>query len=497
MRNLTSKHKPLGWAAAFVLVVFGFVGGLTISGNDNYGSLPQALTATSALASPQTATSARSLSYADVAELTMPAVVNISTDKIVENNFQHPFLNDPLFRRFFDVPEGDDEQPERIQNTLGSGVVISDDGYILTANHVVERASKIRVSFQNNEEYDAEIVGTDPQTDVALIKIDAEDLAYLVLGDSDKLRVGDEVMAIGNPFGVGQTVTKGIVSAKGRSIGLIDYEDLIQTDATINPGNSGGALVNMEGALIGMNTAILSRSGGSQGIGFAVPSNMADRILTSLREDGSVQRAWIGVAMREVDQAIASYYGMRKPRGVMIDNVTEASPAEKAGLQEGDIILAVDGTEVNSMSQLRNKVSLLPVDHEAQVAILREGKDKQVGVMLEAYPESDQLASRDSRQQENAEVIEGVTVNELNRRIRRQQDLPEDVEGLLVTDVARLSNAASQGLVRGDVIVEVGGQQVRTLEELREEIEKKADRPIFMRIYSPRTEGLTFMAIPR
>ncbi len=494
MQTQSSNRRPLSWVAAFLLLAVGFVVGVTItSGDGGTDAVPRSIATATAIAAPSPATGNRGLNAAEVAELTMPSVVNISTDKVVENNLQHPFMNDPFFRRFFDVPEGQ----ERVQNTLGSGVVISEDGYILTANHVVEKASKIRVSFQGNEEYEAEIVGADPQTDVALIKVDKKDLPYLELGNSDALRIGEEVMAIGNPFGVGQTVTKGIVSAKGRSIGLIDYEDLIQTDATINPGNSGGALVNMYGELVGMNTAILSRSGGSQGIGFAVPSNMADRILASLRDGGSVQRAWIGIRMGVVNQAMASYYDMDRPRGVLVDAVTEDSPAEDAGIQEGDIILAVDGTEVNTMSQLRNKVSLAGIGHEAEVDILRGGKEKHFEVKLAALPDQDELASEARQEEDSAEVIEGVTVRAINERIRQHAGLPDEIDGLIVAEVERLSNAATQGLARGDVILKVGGETVSDLEEFADQIAKNTDRPIFLRVYVARTGRETFMAIPR
>jgi serine protease Do len=437
--------------------------------------------------------------YADVAEIAMPAVVNISTDKVVENNFRHPFLDDPFFRRFFEMPDDDTHQaPERIEQSLGSGVVISSDGYILTNNHVVSRASKIRVSFRNNEEHEAEVVGTDPQTDIAVIKIDAANLPHLNFGDSEQLRIGDEVMAIGNPFGVGQTVTKGIVSALGRSIGLIDYEDLIQTDATINPGNSGGPLVNMNAELIGMSTAILSRSGGSHGIAFAIPSRMIQRVLPELREHGAVQRAWLGVQIRPVNQAMADYYGLDVPRGVMIDNVNEDTPAERAGLQEGDIILSVDGAEVNSTSELRNKVSLSPVGHEADVRVLRDGREKSIAVKLEALPESDQIASRsgdEPREDENG--IEGVTVQELSDRLRVAANVPEDIDGVLVVEVASGSNAAREGLSRGNVIVEVDREAVANLRDYRELTARNQDKPVLLRVFDPRRGGRRFLAIPR
>jgi serine protease Do len=439
-------------------------------------------------------------SYADVAEMTMPAVVNISTDKLVDNNFQHPFMNDPMFRRFFNMPDDDmHNNPERLEHSLGSGIVISSDGYILTNNHVVENASKIRVTFLGDKEYEAEIIGTDPPTDVALIKIDVENLPIIGIGDSNKLRVGDQVMAIGNPFGVGQTVTMGIVSALGRNIGLMDYSDLIQTDASINPGNSGGALVNMRGELVGMNAAILSRSGGSQGIGFAIPTSMAMRIVTSLKETGSVQRAYLGVLPQPVDQSMADYYGMDRPRGVLITQVNEDTPAERAGLKDGDIILSVDGREIKNPSMLRNVISLSEVGQEVDLAIVRDGKEKNVAVKLEKFPDSDQLAQAGApADPDEDETLEGVTVREMTDRMRAMMDtLPEDIEGLMVTGVEQTSNAAREGLAEGDIIQEVGREAVTTLKEFKEALGKNTDRPIFMRVYKARQQQSIFVAVPR
>ncbi|MBU0742166.1 trypsin-like peptidase domain-containing protein [bacterium] len=324
------------WPFGALLLVAGFLLGLAATGGDE-SSVP-ALAVTSAHAAP----GGEPRSYADVAEAAMSGVVNISTDKVVEMPNWHPMLEDPLFRRFFGEPE--DQNRERVERSLGSGVIVSKDGYILTSNHVIERASKIRVLLNGSKEYEAEIVGQDEQTDVALIKVKADEpLPVLRLGDSRALRIGDQVMAIGNPFGVGQTVTLGIVSALGRSIGLMQYEDFIQTDAAINPGNSGGALVNMAGELVGINTAILSRSGGSQGVGFAIPSSMAERIMGMLIADGRVKRAWLGVVTGAVDQTMADALGMDRPRGVLMSEINPGTPAEKAGIKEGDVILAVDG----------------------------------------------------------------------------------------------------------------------------------------------------------
>ena len=424
------------------------------------------ITAAASMATAQAPVDNQLRSYADVAEKTMPAVVNISTDKMVDNSAQRPFMNDPMFRRFFNMPDDDvHNNPERLEHSLGSGIVISPDGYILTNNHVVENASKIRVTFLGDKEYEAEIIGTDPPTDVALIKIDADNLPIVHIGDSDKLRVGDQVMAIGNPFGVGQTVTLGIVSALGRNIGLMDYSDLIQTDASINPGNSGGALVNMQGQLVGMNAAILSRSGGSQGIGFAIPTSMAMRIVDSLRETGTVQRAYLGVLPQPVDQSMADYYGMDRPRGVLITQVNEDTPAEKAGLKDGDIILSVDGREIKNPSMLRNVISLSEVGQEVELAIVREGKEKNVVVKLEKFPDPEQLAEADApADPDEDETLDGVIVREMTSSMRAMMEaLPEDMEGLVVTGVEQTSNAAREGLAEGDIILEVGREPVTTL----------------------------------
>ena len=440
-------------------------------------------------------------SYADVAEIAMPSVVNISTDKVVENNFQHPFLNDPFFRRFFDMP--DDEYHnggngnERVEHSLGSGIVISADGYILTNNHVVENADKIRVIFEEDREYEAEVIGTDPPTDVALIKIDADGLPAIEIADSKALRIGDQVMAIGNPFGVGQTVTMGIVSALGRNIGMMQYADLIQTDAAINPGNSGGALVNMRGELVGMNAAIVTRSGGSEGIGFAIPTSMAMHIVDALKNEGAVQRAYLGVLPQAVDQSLADYYGMERPRGVLIAQVNEDTPAAKAGLKDGDIILTVDGTEIKNPSMLRNVISLSEVGHKAKLEILRDGKEKDVTVKLDEYPDTQVAGNTRNQDDATDDTLEGVQVQALTDRIRSMASLPDDMEGLIVTDVQATSNAAREGLAAGDVIQEVGREQVTSLKEFKKALGKNKDRPVFMRVYKPRQQRSIYMAVPR
>ncbi len=437
-------------------------------------------------------------SYADVAEKTMPAVVNISTDKMVENNFQHPFMDDPTFRRFFNMPDDDTHnEGERMVHSLGSGIVISADGYILTNNHVVENASKVHVTFAGEREYEAEIIGTDPPTDVALIKIDAENLPFLEISDSDLLRVGDQVMAIGNPFGVGQTVTLGIASALGRNIGLMDYSNLIQTDAAINPGNSGGALVNMKGELVGMNAAILSRSGGSQGIGFAIPANMAMRVVESLRTVGHVQRAYLGVYPQAVDQSMADYYGMDSPRGVLVTQVNDDTPADRAGLRDGDIILSVDDKAIRNPSMLRNVISLSEVGEKVKLAIVRDGKDKDVYVQLGELPAASAAPGSRPSEPEEDESLDGVTVRVLTPALRSTANLPDDIEGLLVTGVEAASRAAREGLATGDVIQEVGRDLVLSLGDFKDALAKKTDRPVFLRVYKPGQQRSVFIAVPR
>ena len=436
-------------------------------------------------------------SYADVADRSMPAVVNISTDKVVESN---PYFDDPIFRRFFNMP--DDENHGRggkqVQHSLGSGVVISPDGYIITNNHVVENADRIIVNVHGEQEYEATVIGTDPPTDVALIKVDAKDLPAIIIGDSNLLRVGDQVLAIGIPFGVGQTVTKGIVSALNRNINLMAYSDLIQTDAAINPGNSGGALVNMEGELVGMNAAILSRSGGSQGIGFAIPTSMIMRVVDPLKSDGKVARAYLGVLPQEVNQAVAQYYGLEKPEGVLIAQVNEDTPAKKAGLEDGDIILSVDGRDIRNPSMLRNVISLSDVGHEAKLEILREGKRKTVDVKLDALPEQE-LAQAGGHGSDDAQSsdLEGVSVRELTERVRSMTQVPDDIDGIYVMAVDPTSNSAREGLQPGDVIQEVNRQTVTTIKEFQAALGEKTDRPVFMRVYRPQAQRSIFIAVPR
>ena len=308
-----------------------------------------------------------------------PAVVNIATKG---HEAVNPLYNDPLFRRFYNIPEG---APERETQAAGSGVIIdAKAGYVMTNNHVIERAEEIVVTLKDNHQYKAKLVGTDPDTDIAVLQIEAKNLTALEIGDSDKLQVGDFVIAIGNPFGLGQTVTSGIVSALGRTgLGLESYENFIQTDASINPGNSGGALINLRGELIGINTAIFTPGGGNVGVGFAVPINMAASVMKQLVANGEVHRGRLGVQVKDLTPELAESMGIAARQGAIVDFVDVLSPAQRAGLALGDVILAVDGNPVHGAADLRNRVGLTPVGHKIQLSLLRNKAAKTLDVTIE------------------------------------------------------------------------------------------------------------------
>ena len=397
-------------------------------------------------------------SLAPMLEKVTPAVVNIATTGRVRIQ-GNPLLEDPFFRRFFDIPE--QPQERRTQN-LGSGVIVdAKQGYILTNNHVIEQADQIRVTLRNGNSYDAELIGTDPDSDVAVIQIPAENLTAVPLADSDSLRVGDFVVAIGNPFGLGQTVTSGIVSALDRSgLGIQGYEDFIQTDASINPGNSGGALVNLNGELVGINNAIFSRSGGNIGIGFAIPINMAREIMGQLVEHGEVRRGRLGAQAQDLTPELAQAFDLKQGRGAVITQVDPGSPADKAGLKAGDIVIEVDGEPVRDANTLRNAIGLLRIGSKVHMTVLREGKR----VSLRATVEES------VSQQQGGEKLHAHLTGARFTDIEEGHRLHGRIEGVLVSDVEAGSPAWGAGLRPGDVIVSVNRQPVRNLAEMREKI---------------------------
>jgi serine protease Do len=404
----------------------------------------------------------KNVTIADIAERSTPSVVNVASRRLVKEQQQQ----DPFFRHFFG-PFGPEPQ-ERQQRGLGSGVVYSSDGLVLTNNHVIEGADEIKVTTADGVDYDAEIAGTDEKSDIAVLRLKGpvKDLVPIVVGDSSKLRVGDVVLAIGNPFGLSQTVTMGIVSAKGRSeTGIdVDYADFIQTDAAINPGNSGGALVNMAGELVGINTAIFSRTGGYQGIGFAIPSSMAKEIAQSLLVHGKVSRGWLGIGIQDVDPELASTMGLPNHDGVLVSDVEPGSPAEKGGLQRGDVVLTVAGKKTNSSTQLRNLVAATGANKKIEVGILRGGKPQTLSLVLGELKTENPRATPAAEPHE--QTLEGLSLEGLNPKLRQRLNLPASVkQGVVVTGVAPGSNAAERGIQPGDLVLEVNRKPVNTTQD--------------------------------
>ena len=379
------------------------------------------------------------ISYSSVVQKVIPSVVNISTEKIIKTKIPEQFrrfFNDPFFKRFFgpfgNIPNEPQEQKEY---ALGSGVIVTKNGYIVTNNHVVAGATKIIVKLHDGRKYTAKLIGTDPKTDIALIKIDAKNLKPITISDSSKVKVGDVVLAIGNPFGLGESVTHGIVSALNRtSIGLNAYENFIQTDAAINPGNSGGALVDLKGRLIGINSAIISRSGGNNGIGFAIPSNMMKFVITSLIAHGKVERGYLGVMISNIDTSKAKkLYGI--DHGVLINKVEKNSAADKAGLKAGDIIVAVDGEDVKNAGEIRNKIAFKGPDVKVNIKVYRNGKYITLTAKLKALKTKEEKIK-------NIKLLEGVTLKEKNNQI-------------LISSVTPNTYPAMIGLQKGDIILRV------------------------------------------
>ncbi|MCH8846402.1 MAG: DegQ family serine endoprotease [Proteobacteria bacterium] len=408
-------------------------------------------------------------SLAPMLDQVTPAVVNIATEGKIQVRL-NPLFSDPFFRRFFNVP---DRPMERKTQSLGSGVIVdAERGLVLTNNHVIANAIQITVTLRDGRQLEAELIGTDPETDVAVIKIPSEDIVDIKIADSDELRVGDFVVAIGNPFGLGQTVTSGIVSALSRSgLGIEGYEDFIQTDASINPGNSGGALVNLRGELVGINTALFSQGGGNIGIGFAIPINLAMQITEQLLESGKVQRGFLGISTQDLTPILAEAFGLNQNKGAVITSVDDDSPAGKAGLQPGDILLKINGRDVKNASDVRNRFGLLAVGEQVVFDILRGGQSKKITTTVIAEKE------KVSSPQATNERLEGVVISELG------SDHPYfgKVEGIHVVDVQRGSPAWRSGLRKGDVITSVNRQSIKDVQMFLKKVGGK-EEPLLLRI---------------
>ena len=407
--------------------------------------------------------------YASVIDPALPAVVNISSTKLAkeQNNFPGFSFDNPFFQQFFGNQFGNQQaapQTER-EYSLGSGVIVNPDGYLLTNNHVVSGASDIEVFTQSKKEYKAKLVGTDPRTDIAVLKIDATDLPSLTLGDSSHLRVGDVVFAIGDPFSVGETATMGIVSATGRALGgtIEQYEDFIQTDAAINPGNSGGALLDLHGDLIGINTAIVTGgSGGNQGIGFAIPIDMARNVMEQIVNHGKVVRGHLGVTVQAVDADMAKAFGLSQGGGALVAEVTPGSPAAKAGIERGDVILDLNGQPVNTPEDLSVHVSELAPGSVVHLKISRNGQTRDVDVTLDQLSET---AAASTSEESGAAALQGVVVQNLTPSIAHDLGLSSNIQGVVVSSVDPSSAAAAADLERGDVIQEVNRKPVHNVAE--------------------------------
>jgi serine protease Do len=417
--------------------------------------------------------------FTELAKKLTPITVNISTTKTVKarRGFRHPqipfgeddpnrdFFGDDFFKRFF----GDTPQKDFKQQSLGSGFIIDREGYILTNNHVVAEADEIKVKLSSEKDFDAKIIGRDEKTDIALIKMTKPpaDLPAATLGDSDTLEVGEWVMAIGNPFGLQETVTVGVVSAKWRKIGAGPYDDFIQTDASINPGNSGGPLFNLRGDVVGMNTAIFSPSGGNIGIGFAIPINSAKKIIGQLKEKGKVTRGWLGVVVQEVTPELAKSFGITEGKGALVADAEKDGPGDKAGIKQGDVIVEFDGKEVKKMAELPTLVAETPVGKTVKLEVIRDGNKKNFSVTIGELKEK---AAASAAKEEESNL--GLNVEELTPEIARRYSLSEQ-DGILITQVEPGSPGDEAGMKRGDIIKEINRKPVKTISQYLKALEKK------------------------
>jgi len=442
-------------------------------------------------------------SFAPIVKKVAPSVVKITATvkgKEIRTQEFFPGMDDPFFRRFFgdNLRGGNRTFRTPPQHGVGSGVIVSKDGYLLTNNHVVDDADEVKVLLQDGREFSAKVIGKDPKTDVAVVKVDAKDLDAIEIADSDKIEVGDLVLAIGNPFtgnpaNIGQSVTMGLVSATGRATLGLDYEDFIQTDAAINPGNSGGALVDAEGRLIGINTAIFSRSGGNQGIGFAIPVNLARDVMNSLVTDGKVTRGYFGVMIQDLTPALARKLDLKQRNGALVGDVVPKSPADKAGIQSGDVVTELDGKPVTDSRHLKLAVARAKPGEHVRVKVLRDGSTKTLDVTVKELPDSEPLAKSDSHRGDDSEALKGVAVADLDTQSRRQFNIPETVRGAIVKDVEEGSAAAEAGLRPGDVILEINKQPVKGAEDAVRLTENPNDKTTLLRLW--REGGSRFLVV--
>jgi serine protease Do len=471
MKGIQNSRRLLAFALALALC--GGVAGYAVAHTSRGAG--SRVHATLKIADPSEGAS--KTGFAPIVKQVLPNVVNISSSKVVRtpNQIGEGMQMDPFFQQFFGhgFGNGPAVPKERRERSLGSGVIVSPEGYVLTNNHVVEGATNIKVTLSDKRELKAAVVGTDPKTDVAVLKLEGSNFPAITLGDSSKVQVGDYALAIGDPFGVGQTVTMGIVSAKGRgNLGIEDYEDFIQTDAPINPGNSGGALINDRGELIGINTAILSHgSGGNEGIGFAIPVNLAHQVMNQILDHGKVTRGYLGVVVQPISPAMAKALGQSEPKGALVGDVSSKGPAQAAGVERGDIILELNGKSVNDANELRNTVSMMQPGDSVKLKISRNGSLRDLSVKLGELPASKEEAQT-QKEGASKEALEGVSVENLDADTAKELGLPASTKGVVITEIDPSSPKADSGLRKGDVIQEVNHQPVHNVAEFEEAMHK-------------------------
>lgn len=458
-----STRRPDSWAPlVFAAAVASAVGcrGASLGREQARGAADASVGTAEERPSQQTALESAGSSIADVAKKVTPSVVNVFSERTLRRTDAPeglPFSFDPFFPFWSGRPgERPPALPDLKQRGLGSGVIVDPTGVIVTNNHVIDEASTIRVALSDGRELDAKLVGADPKSDLAVLRVAAGQLPAIEFADSSKTRIGEVVLAIGNPFGVGQTVTMGIISATGRAnVGIAAYEDFLQTDAAINPGNSGGALVNMDGQLVGINTAIASQTGGYQGVGFAIPSSMVKQVETQILERGKVIRGWLGVTIQELTSELAAALKVAPRSGVLVSDVAPDGPAATAGVRRGDIITAVDGVLVRNTGQLRNVIAAAGKEKPVKLDLLRDGKPMTLSATLGELPSNEPAGDASREAVTGDAALSGVAVEALDGSARERLGIPERIEGVLVTGVRPGSGAAGLGLQPGDVVLEV------------------------------------------
>jgi len=480
------------WKFFITTVILSFLGGFILASNlgcfsgEEKQEVEEASPAISEEGQTESPVHLISKAFKEASLKVSPSVVSIIAEQeiSVERNFGFPddafrdFFGDEFFRRFFGSPPQEQQEQRRTIRSLGSGVIVTEDGYILTNNHVVEKAEKLSVMIDDNTRYNAEVIGSDPPTDVAVIKIDAEGLKAVSFGDSDNISVGQWVIAVGNPFQLMQTVTAGIISAKGRSsVGLAEYEDFIQTDASINPGNSGGALSDLNGHVIGINTAIASPTGGNIGIGFAIPANMAREVMDQLISTGKVVRGYMGIWLQDLNEELAEALDLKSIEGVLVSDIVEDGPADKAGIKRGDVIVRYNGKNIEDGTQLKNLVAQTEPGTSVDVVVKRDGEEKELSMKLGTREEEGENISEQRERPESSSQKLGLQVQKLTPNIAQQLGY-ENESGVVITRVVSGSPAAEAGLQRGDLIKEIDRKEVRTEEDFEKAIKELKSRDV-------------------